>query len=98
MPESEHRAGGYALFRRLADRLLANKGGLYTSIDELRLSPELAACWNEDVLKNMGLRRAEFLRRSVQIADRTSDGGLSTLLTEPDVSGQYLFNAFMFIG
>ena len=95
MPSSQRIRDDY---RQVADAFLAGKRGLYTSIDGLGLSPELAARWKEDVLQQLTLRRADFLQRSVEIARGMREGGLTSLLTEPGIANETLLDAFLFIG
>lgn len=85
-------------YQQVTDAFLAGKRGLYTSIDGLGVSPELAARWKEDVLQNLTLRKADFLQRSVDIARGIRDGGLTKLLAEPGITNETLFDAFVFIG
>ncbi len=85
-------------FRGIADSFLAGKRGLYTSVDELGLSPELTTRWKAEVLTNPTLRKSDFLRRSVDIARAMTDAGLTALLGESGISEEQILGNLLSIG
>ena len=85
-------------YRGIAESFLAGKRGLYGSVDELGLSPELTTRWKAEVLTNPTLRKADFLRRSVDIARAMNDAGLTALLGEPDISEEQILGNLLSIG
>lgn len=95
MPSTEQIQGGY---RNIVDRFLAGKTGLYASINNLGLSPELAADWKSEVLTNSTLKKADFLRSCVAVAERMDASGLRNGLGEPNLSDDELFGLFRSVG
>ena len=77
---------------------VAGKAGLFSSIEELGLSPELAAGWRSEALTNPTLKKAGFLRSCVAIADGMKASGLRTGLLEGQLTDVELFGLFRTVG
>lgn len=95
MPSTEQIRGGY---RSIVGRFLAGKTGLYASINNLGLSPELAADWKSEVLTNSTLKKADFLRSCVAVAVRMDASGLRNGLGESNLSTDEMFGLFRSVG
>ncbi len=95
MPSTEQIRGGY---QSIVDRFLAGKRGLYASIDELGLSPELAADWKNEVLTSSTLKKAGFLRSCAAVAERMAPSGLRNGLSETELGTDELFGLFRSVG
>ena len=75
-----------ARFQAIEDRFVTRKSALFTSVDQLGLSPELNASWKQQVLTNMSLKEEGFLNVCHEIGSRMSGSTLLRGLQDPDVS------------
>ncbi len=94
IPENEIRAG----YQRIVDTFLAGKEGLWTSVERLGLSPELAARRRSEILTSSTLKKAGFLQSCSTVAERMDASGLRTGLGEPGLSNIELFGLFRSLG
>ena len=94
IPTHDIRAG----YQRIVSNFVAGKAGLFSSIEELGLSPELAAGWRSEALTNPTLKKAGFLRSCVAIADGMKASGLRTGLLEGQLTDVELFGLFRTVG
>lgn len=94
IPTPDIRAG----YQRIVSNFVAGKAGLFNSIEELGLSPELAAGWRSEALTNPTLKKAGFLRSCVAIADGMKASGLRTGLLEGQLTDVELFGLFRTVG
>ena len=83
---------------RIVDTFLTGKEGLWTSVDRIGLSPELAARWRSEVLTGSTLKKAGFLQSCATIAERMDASGLRAGLDEPGLSNIELFGLFRSLG
>ena len=95
MPSTEQIRGGY---QSIVDRFLAGKRGLYASIDELGLSPELAADWKNEVLTSSTLKRPASCVPARLSRSAWPQSGLRNGLSETELGTDELFGLFRSVG
>lgn len=86
-------------FQRIVDTFIERRGGLYTSVDTMNLSPEVKAQWKEQALSNYSLKSSgDFLSRCYQIGTSMQDAGFPLALQDSTTTEQELIGQLQSLG